>query len=313
MIDLLDTNILLYLIEHRPPQVAERVDAFMEEDSLALSFITWAELLQGAQGSQRREATLQQLDALSRQVPVLYPEGQAICHHYAEQTTALKRLGTPIGANDLWIACHCLALGASLNKLSGEEQKAAKLAAFELQINPANPGLQCHRLDNSKDKNFRSARASRDIPLIFHRIDSSGTLCCVAHHDPAYDWASRRKIETHPIPGAAQIVEIRETVREIQIPLHLPEATATPEPRRPLFNLWHSTLCAGWATPSPTPRPRLLSRRRATTSPSPSASGWLAATPSGIHWNGSSMISSDRMSALQTPRPETLPCGTPSC
>ena len=35
---------------------------------------------------------------------------------------------------------------SSLDKLNGEEQKAAKLAAFELQINPANPGLQCHRL-----------------------------------------------------------------------------------------------------------------------------------------------------------------------
>ena len=31
---------------------------------------------------------------------------------------------------------------ASLDKLSGDEQKAAKLAAFELQINPSNPGLQ---------------------------------------------------------------------------------------------------------------------------------------------------------------------------
>jgi ABC-type cobalamin transport system ATPase subunit len=30
---------------------------------------------------------------------------------------------------------------SSLNKLNGEEQKAAKLAAFELQINPAHPGL----------------------------------------------------------------------------------------------------------------------------------------------------------------------------
>ena len=31
---------------------------------------------------------------------------------------------------------------SSLDKLSGDEQKAAKLAAFELQINPLNPGLQ---------------------------------------------------------------------------------------------------------------------------------------------------------------------------
>lgn len=114
MIYLLDTNILIYLIKNRPPLVAERIDALKGEDSLAMSFITWAELLQGAQGSQRREATLQQLHALSRQVPVLYPEGQAICRHYAEQATALKRLGMPIGANDLWIACHSLALGSTL-------------------------------------------------------------------------------------------------------------------------------------------------------------------------------------------------------
>ena len=54
---------------------------------------------------------------------------------------------------------------SSLEKLSGEEQKYAKLAAFELQINSANSGLQCHRLDSIKDKNFWSARASRDIRL----------------------------------------------------------------------------------------------------------------------------------------------------
>ena len=114
MIHLLDTNILIYWIKTHPPQVAERINALAEEDSLAMSFITWAELLQGAEGSQRRQATVQQLDALSRLVPVLYPEGPAICRHYAQQATALRRRGTPIGANDLWIACHALAIGATL-------------------------------------------------------------------------------------------------------------------------------------------------------------------------------------------------------
>ena len=114
MIFLLDTNILIYLIKNHPPQVAERIDALAPSDGLAMSFITWAELLQGAEGSQRREATLRQLDQLARQVPVLYPEGPEICAHYAQQATALKRRGTPIGANDLWIACHALALNATL-------------------------------------------------------------------------------------------------------------------------------------------------------------------------------------------------------
>ena len=114
MIYLLDTNILIYLSKNRPPQVAQRIDALGDVDSIAMSFITWAELLRGAEGSQRREATLLQLEALSRLVPVLYPQGPGICAHYAVQATALKRRATPIGANDLWIACHALAIGATV-------------------------------------------------------------------------------------------------------------------------------------------------------------------------------------------------------
>jgi tRNA(fMet)-specific endonuclease VapC len=47
-------------------------------------------------------------------VAVLYPAGPAICEHYARQFTRLKDAGTPIGANDLWIACHALAENATM-------------------------------------------------------------------------------------------------------------------------------------------------------------------------------------------------------
>jgi hypothetical protein len=56
-------------------------------------------------------------------------------------------------------------LQAILDILNGEEQKADKLAAFKLYTIPANPGLQCHRLDNIKDKSFWSVRASRKIRI----------------------------------------------------------------------------------------------------------------------------------------------------
>lgn len=114
MIYLLDTNILIYLIKQHPPAVAQRVDALPAEDRLCMSFITWAELLKGAERSTRKADVLRRLDALARQVPVLYPGGPAICRHYAEQFTRLKDAGTPIGANDLWIACHALAEDATL-------------------------------------------------------------------------------------------------------------------------------------------------------------------------------------------------------
>ena len=42
----------------------------------------------------------------------------------------------------------------SLSRLNGDEQKAVKTTAFDLQMNPANPGMSFHRLDKARDKNF---------------------------------------------------------------------------------------------------------------------------------------------------------------
>ena len=109
----------------------------------------------------------------------------------------------------------------SLAKLTGDEQKAVKTAAFDLQMNPAHPGLKLHQVDRAKDMNFWSGRVSRDIRLIVHRTASSILLCYVDHHDAAYRWAERRRLERHPRTGAAQLVEIRETVREIQVPRYV--------------------------------------------------------------------------------------------
>jgi mRNA-degrading endonuclease RelE of RelBE toxin-antitoxin system len=109
----------------------------------------------------------------------------------------------------------------SLARLTGDEQKAVKTTAFDLQINPANPGMSFHKLDKAKDKNFWSVRVNRDIRLIVHRSDSSLLLCYVGHHDNAYDWAERRKLGTHPATGAAQLVELRETVKEILVPVYV--------------------------------------------------------------------------------------------
>jgi superfamily I DNA/RNA helicase len=112
----------------------------------------------------------------------------------------------------------------SLARLTAEEQKAAGLTALQLQINPANPGMSFHKLDKVRDRNFCSVRVNDDIRLIVHRIANSLMLCYVDHHDKAYEWAGRRKLETHPKTGAAQMVEIRETVKEIIVPVYVDEA-----------------------------------------------------------------------------------------
>ncbi|WP_237607191.1 UvrD-helicase domain-containing protein [Roseimaritima sediminicola] len=117
----------------------------------------------------------------------------------------------------------------SLTRLAADEQKSVKTTAFDLQVNPANPGLQFHRIERCKDKNFWSIRAGRDIRVIVHKTDASLLLCYVDHHDKAYRWAEKRKLERHPKTGAAQLVEIRETVREIEVPTYV-EAPQQPSP-----------------------------------------------------------------------------------
>ena len=120
----------------------------------------------------------------------------------------------------------------SLSRLTGDEQKAVKTTAFDLQMNSASPGMQFHKLERARDRNFWSIRVNADIRLIVHKIAGSLLLCYVDHHDKAYDWAERRKLETHPKTGAAQLVEIRETVKEVVVPVYVPtEQPAKPKPK----------------------------------------------------------------------------------
>jgi mRNA-degrading endonuclease RelE of RelBE toxin-antitoxin system len=123
----------------------------------------------------------------------------------------------------------------SLARLTSDEQKAVKTTAFDLQLNPANPGFSFHKLEKAKDKNFWSVRVNNDIRLIVHRTAGSLLLCYVAHHDRAYDWAERRKLETHPQTGAAQLVEIREKVQEIIVPKYV-EAPKAAAKQKTLFS-----------------------------------------------------------------------------
>jgi mRNA-degrading endonuclease RelE of RelBE toxin-antitoxin system len=136
----------------------------------------------------------------------------------------------------------------SLAKLTGEEQKAVKTTAFDLQLNPVNPGMQFHKLDKAKDKNFWSVRVSSDLRIIVHKTSESLLLCYVNHHDPAYRWAEKRKLEIHPKTGAAQLVEIRETVQEIIIPKYV-EAIQPSPPKLPLFAQVSEDVLLGYGVP----------------------------------------------------------------
>jgi len=109
---LLDTNICIYIAKRRPPEVASRFER-LRPGEVGMSMITYGELLFGAEKSQHPQAVKDRLQRFVELVPVL-PLPEESPRHYARIRSELERTGTPIGANDLWIAAHALASGLIL-------------------------------------------------------------------------------------------------------------------------------------------------------------------------------------------------------
>ena len=105
----------------------------------------------------------------------------------------------------------------ALAKLSEQERKQVKVTVFDVQMDPTGAGLSLHRIDRSPDPNFWSARVNRDLRLILHKTKGSTLIAYVGHHDDAYAWAVRRRIEEHPTTRAVQVVEVRQRVEEIAV------------------------------------------------------------------------------------------------
>lgn len=109
---LLDTNICIYIRRHRPAGVLSHFER-LTAGEVAISVITWGELLFGVEKSDRRKEALQLAEELITQIPVL-PVSIEVGHHYGQIRAALSARGEIIGNNDLWIAAHARALSLTL-------------------------------------------------------------------------------------------------------------------------------------------------------------------------------------------------------
>jgi tRNA(fMet)-specific endonuclease VapC len=104
---LLDTNICIYALKNRPPEVLERLRA-VGRAAVAVSVITVLELRQGAEKSQQMAANHSRLDFFLAPMRVLpFDEDAALAG--ARIRAHLERQGTPIGDLDSLIAAHALA------------------------------------------------------------------------------------------------------------------------------------------------------------------------------------------------------------
>lgn len=109
---LLDTNICIYIAKRKPPEVLRRFESLQAGD-LAMSVVTYGELICGAERSTQRQASMSIIGRLVEAVPVLtmtIDTGQ----HYGAIRATLASGGVPIGNNDLWIAAHARAAGLTL-------------------------------------------------------------------------------------------------------------------------------------------------------------------------------------------------------
>ena len=104
---LLDTNICVYIKNHRPAEVLVRFSK-LPPGKVVMSAITYGELCFGAAKSSKPKESQQILERLIVLIPVL-PLDATASMHYGKIRQSLQASGRPIGNNDLWIAAHALA------------------------------------------------------------------------------------------------------------------------------------------------------------------------------------------------------------
>jgi tRNA(fMet)-specific endonuclease VapC len=104
---LLDTNVCIRYIARRIPSLIAKLSA-ADRDDFAVSMITKAELFYGSAKSQTPDISRQKQENFLRGLIILTLD-DAVVDHYARIRADLERRGTPIGANDLFIAATALA------------------------------------------------------------------------------------------------------------------------------------------------------------------------------------------------------------
>ena len=125
---LLDTNIVIYVLKRRPVEVLSTFNA--NASRMAISAITLAELLHGAEKSSRVSENLAAIEDFCSRLEVL-PYGPKAAQHYGAIRAALEKLGQPIGVNDMHIAAHARSEGLVL--VTNNMGEFARVPALETE------------------------------------------------------------------------------------------------------------------------------------------------------------------------------------
>ena len=106
---MLDTNICIYVIKHKPEKVFRKIQTIHPED-VCISSVTYAELVHGVEKSAAVEKNRLALSILLANMEILdFDVDAADC--YGKIRAGLEKNGTPIGPLDMMIAGHAQSLG----------------------------------------------------------------------------------------------------------------------------------------------------------------------------------------------------------
>ncbi|MFC7461429.1 type II toxin-antitoxin system tRNA(fMet)-specific endonuclease VapC [Hydrogenophaga defluvii] len=125
---LLDTNIVIYVLKQRPVEVLSVFNA--NSNRMAISSITLAELLHGAEKSLRVSDNLVAIEDFCSRLEVL-PYGPKAAQHYGAIRAVLEKQGQPIGVNDLHIAGHARSEGLVL--VTNNVSEFVRVPALEVE------------------------------------------------------------------------------------------------------------------------------------------------------------------------------------
>ena len=125
---LLDTNIVIYVIKRRPIEVLQTFN--LHASRMAVSVVTLAELLHGAEKSSQPAANLAVVEDFCSRLEVL-PYGSKAAQHYGAIRAALERIGQPIGVNDLHIAGHARSEGLVL--VTNNEKEFSRVLGLQIE------------------------------------------------------------------------------------------------------------------------------------------------------------------------------------
>ncbi|MBK8337453.1 MAG: PIN domain-containing protein [Sterolibacteriaceae bacterium] len=130
---LLDTNIFIAALKAHPA-VRSRLES-TTASALILSPVVLGELETGIEKSSRPEHNRERLSRVVDRIEIAVIDA-AVSHAYASIRSDLERKGTPIGANDLWIAAQALSLGATLVTDNVREFGRVRGLRFENWVQP---------------------------------------------------------------------------------------------------------------------------------------------------------------------------------